>query len=68
MEEMHREAVLRAVTAEGRISRALAAFERQQTVDGVTDQGWMSPDEWLLGEVHAALVGAETDGQEPERG
>lgn len=38
-------------------------FDGRQTVDGVTDRGWLSPDEW-----HAEQVGLILDEVEQERG
>jgi len=41
--------------AERRVSRAMAALSSQQTVEGLTDKGWLSPDEWVLDKVGEAL-------------
>lgn len=41
--------------AERRVSRAMTALSAQQTVEGVTDRGWLSPDEWVLDKVGEAL-------------
>lgn len=45
----------RADRAEARLLEARKAMDANQTVDGVTDRGWLTPDEWLLNKVAEAL-------------
>lgn len=45
----------RADRAEARLREARKAMDGNQTVDGVTDRGWLTPDEWLLDKVAEAL-------------
>ena len=45
----------RADRAEARIREARKAMVGNQTINGVTDRGWLTPDEWLLDKVAEAL-------------
>lgn len=45
----------RADRAEARLREARKAMDANQTIDGVTDRGWLTPDEWLLDKVAEAL-------------
>ena len=45
----------RAERAEARLREVRRAMDMKQTVDGVTDRGWLTPDEWILDKVGEAL-------------